>query len=70
MPLDVMSAFQTVAAAASSKDFVLEEEVVLPSDNLGVGTSSAVQCGEAKGDRNKSILKVSSMLFVFLVVNH
>ena len=59
-----------------SKDFVLEEEVLLPrgrgrvSDNSVVGTSSisvpAVQRGEANGDRNKSFFKVSSVLFLLV----
>ena len=61
-----------------SKDFVLEEEVLLPrgmgrvSDKSVVGASStcvpAVSCGEANGDRNKSFFKVSSVLF--FIVNH
>ena len=59
-----------------SKDFVLEEEVLLPgvrgrvSDKSVVGASStcvpAFQRGEANGDRNKSFFKVSSVLFLLV----
>ena len=59
-----------------SKDFVLEEEVLLPrgrgrvSDKSVVGASStcvpAFQRGEANGDWNKSFFKVSSVLFLLV----
>ena len=65
--------------SALTKDYVLEEEVLLPrglgrgrgrgrgSDNSVVGTPStqgpAVHCGEATGDRNKNFFKVSSVSF-------
>ena len=74
-----------VCPGACQGTTLLEEEVMLPSDSfvsdksLGSskpivsGTSTtpvpAVRCGEANGDWNNRLLKVSSMLLVYFIVN-